>query len=169
LSVAEAIARSRRAIALIPGAAAGGLLAGAAAESMGTWTLAALVGVDVNIGGSIEGIAIGAVAGLGYAAATRSAEGGLAAPRGWERLRTALLTAGACAAAGLVLSLWGRPLVGGTIHLIAQASQGSQVALTPLARLLGEPDLGPISATLVGTGEAALFGFGFALGLTKRP
>jgi DNA-binding winged helix-turn-helix (wHTH) protein len=169
LSVAEAIARSRRAIALVPGAAMGGLAAGAIAEWLGTWTLAAVVGVDVNVGGSIEGIAIGAAGGLGYGAATRAAEGGLAAPRGRDRFRVALLTAAGCAVAGFVLSLAGRPLVGGTIHLIAQASQGSQVALTPLARLLGEPDLGPVSAALLNTGEAALFGLGFALGLTKRP
>jgi hypothetical protein len=59
--------------------------------------------------------------------------------------------------------------VGGTIHLIAQASRGSQATLTPLGQLLGEPDFGPLTAALLATGEGALFGAGLALGLTRRP
>jgi DNA-binding winged helix-turn-helix (wHTH) protein len=169
LSIAEAIVRSRRAIALIPGAAAGGFLAGSAAQWLGRWTLATLVGLRVDIGGGVEGILIGAAAGLGYAMGTRHAEGGLAAPRGRQRTRVATLTAIACGVAALGLTLAGRPLTGGTIHLIAQASQGSQALLTPLGRLIGEPDLGPISAAIVGSGEGMLFGLGLALGLTRRP
>src|SRR5262245_63838897 len=41
-----------------------------------------LVGVQVNAGGGIEGLIIGASAGLGYAIGTSRVEGGLAAPRG---------------------------------------------------------------------------------------
>jgi len=62
----------------------------------------------------------------------------------------------------------GPPPVKGTIHLIAQASAGSQTTLTPLGRFLGETDFGPLTAALVATGEGALFGFGLALGLTRR-
>jgi len=54
-------------------------------------------------------------------------------------------------------------------HLIAEASQGSQVVLTPVGRLLGEPDFGPVSAAVLGTGEGLLFGIGLAIGLTRRP
>jgi hypothetical protein len=68
-----------------------------------------------------------------------------------------------------MLTLAGRPLVGGTIHAIAQASRGSQAALTPIARLVGEPDFGPLTAAVIGTGEGALFGLGVAIGLTRRP
>ena len=64
-----------------------------------------------------------------------------------------VLTAGACGLAALALTLAGRPLVGGTIHAIAQASRGSQAALTPIARLVGEPDFGPLTAAVIGTGE----------------
>jgi hypothetical protein len=78
------------------------------------------------------------------------------------------LTAAACGTAALALTLAGRPLVGGTIHLVAQTSVGSQATLTPLGRLIGEPGFGPISATVIGTAEGALFGFGLALGLTRR-
>ncbi len=169
LSVAESIARSRRAIASIGGGAAGGALAGSAAQWLGRWSLAALVGVNVVTGGGLEGLVIGGAAGLAYSGATSHAEGGLAAPQGRRRLRAAGLTAAACGVAALALALAGRPLVGGTIHLIAQASRGSQTTLTPLARLVGEPDFGALTAALIATSEGALFGFGLALGLTRRP
>ena len=68
LSVAESIARSRRALALICGAALGGGVAGSAAQWLGRWSLAALVGVNIDIGGGLEGLAIGGAAGLGYSA-----------------------------------------------------------------------------------------------------
>ena len=168
LSAAESIARSFRAIALIGGGAVGGFIAGAAAQWFGRWTLAALVGIHLNTGGGVEGVVIGGAAGLGYSLATSRAEG-LAAPRGRRRLGVAAATAAACGLAALGLTLAGWPLVGGTIHAIAQASAGSQAALTSLARLVGEPDFGPLTAAVIGTGEGALFGFGLALGLTRRP
>ena len=168
LSVAESIARSRRAVALFCGAALGGGLAGFAAQWLGRWTLAALVGVNVDVGGGLEGLAIGGAAGLGYSLATSHSEG-LAAPRGRRRLGVAAATAAACGLAALALALAGRPLVGGTIHYIADASVGSQASLTSLGRFIGESDFGPLTAALIATGEGALFGLGLALGLTHRP
>ena len=168
LSMAEATARSRRTIALVAGGAVGGSLVGAAVEWFGRWTLAALVGLDVEIGGGFEGLVIGAAAGVGYAVATSRA-GGLAAPIGRNRLVAALVTSGFCALAALGLTLAGRPLVGGTVHAIARLAHGSQVTLTPLGRLIGDPAFGRVSQALLGTGEGALFGFGLALGLTRRP
>jgi DNA-binding winged helix-turn-helix (wHTH) protein len=169
LSMAEAIVRSRRAVALLCGGSFGGGVVGTAAQWLSRWSLAALLGVKSTIGGGIEGLVIGGAAGLGYALGTSQAEGGLAAPRGRRRLGAAAITAVTCGLAALALSLMGRPLVGGTIHLIAQASAGSQATLTPLGRLIGEPDFGPLTAALIATGEGALFGFGVALGLTRRP
>ena len=168
LSVAEAIARSRRATALVFGAAIGGGVAGFTAQWLGRSMLSALVGVKLDIGGGLEGVAIGAAAGLAYGLATSHAEG-LAAPRGGRRFAVASATAAACGVAAFLLSLAGRPLVGGTIHLIAQASSGSQATLTALGRFIGEPDFGPLTAALISTGEGALFGLGVALGLTRRP
>ena len=168
LFVSESIARSRRLLALVCGASIGGGLAGFVAQWLGRWSLATLVGVSVNTGGGLEGLVIGAAAGLGYSISTLGAEGGLAAPRGRKRLRSIALTAGACGLAALALTLAGRPLVGGTIHAIAQASDGSHAMLTPIARLIGEPDFGPLTAALVGTGEGALFGLGLSIGLTRR-
>ena len=168
LAVAEAIMRSRRVVALIAGAALGGGLAGTAAQWLGRWSLSALVGMHLEIGGALEGLFIGAAAGAGYGVATAHFEG-LAAPRGGPRLAVAAITAAACGLATLGLGLAGRPLVGGTIHLIAQSSGGSQATLTPLGRLIGEPGFGPVTSAVLATGEGALFGLGLALGLTRRP
>jgi hypothetical protein len=169
LSVAEAVARSQRTMALVGGAAIGGALAGGTVQWLGRWSLAALVGLHVDIGGGLAGLVIGGMAGLGYSVTTSGIGEGLAAPRGRRRLTVATLTAVACGLGALILTLTGRPLVGGTIHAIAQASQGSQAVLTPLGQLIGEPDFGPLSQAVIGTSEGAFFGLGLALGLTRRP
>jgi hypothetical protein len=125
--------------------------------------------VNIDVGGGVEGLAIGAAAGLGYSLTTSGSEGGLAAPRGRRRLAVAGATAAACGLAALALALAGRPLVGGTIHHIAESSSGSQATLTALGRFIGEPNFGPLTSALVSTGEGALFGLGVALGLARRP
>jgi DNA-binding winged helix-turn-helix (wHTH) protein len=168
LAAAESIARSARALAVTLGAALGGGLAGYSAQWLARWSLAALVGVQLDIGGGIEGLVIGGAAGLGFGLATPHTEGALAAPRGRHRARVAAITALACGLAALVLALAGRPLVGGTIHLLAETSQGSQTTLRPLGRLIGEPEFGPVTAALIATAEGALFGAGVAMGLTRR-
>lgn len=168
LSVAESVARSRRAAALVWGGALGGGLAGSIVQWLARWGLAALFGIDLATGGGIEGVLIGAAAGFGYGLATRHSAGGLAAPRGRRRLAVVAITSGMCGLAALALVSRGRPLVAGTIHLIAQASVGSEAILTPLGQLIGEPDFGPLTAALIGASEGALFGAGLALGLTTR-
>lgn len=168
LAVAEAVARSARALALTCGGAAGGLVVGAAVQWIGHWSLAALVGLPLVIGGALEGLVIGGAAGLGYAIATRRA-GGLAAPRGTRRLQAAAVVAALCGIGALALTFAGRPLVGGTIHTIAEAAHGSKAMLTPLGRLIGEPDFGPVTQAVIGAGEGAVFGLGLALGLMRRP
>jgi DNA-binding winged helix-turn-helix (wHTH) protein len=169
LSMAEAIARSRRALWLLIGGTVGGGAVGYATEWLARSILLTLVGVRIPLGGGVEGVVLGAAAGTGYALATPGAAGGLAAPRGRDRLNTAAVMGCACAMAALALTLGGHALVGGTIHAVAKASAGSQAVLTPIGRLIGEPDFGPWTRTLIGTGEGVLFGFGLALGLTYRP
>jgi DNA-binding winged helix-turn-helix (wHTH) protein len=168
ISAAETLGRSRRTVAHLFGAAAGGGLAGTAVQWLGRWSLAALVGVRVDIGGGIEGVALGAAAGVAFGVATSRNEGGLAGSRKARPLRVAAVSAASCGFAALLLTSAGRPLVGGTIHAIASSSHGSQVALTPIGRLIGESDFGPLSSAIVGVGEGVLFGFGLALGLTRR-
>ena len=128
LSVAEAIARSHRTISLVCGAGAGGGSVGLAVQWFSRWSLSALVGLHVNTGGGPEGFIIGGAAGLGYAVTTSHVGGGLAAPRGRRRLIVAVIVAGFCGLSALGLSLIGRPLVGGTVHAVAQLSQGSQAS-----------------------------------------
>jgi hypothetical protein len=169
LAVAESVMRSSRRLALVAGGALGGCGVGLATQWIARAGLKVLVGVDLAVGGGVEGLVIGGAAGLGYALATAQVTGGLAAPRGRDRARTAAVMALWCGVAALGLALAGRPLVGGTVHALAQASAGSQALLTPLGRLMGEPGFGPISAALISLGEGAVFGLGLALGLTRRP
>ena len=169
LSVAEATARSQRTMALISAAALGGGVVGVAVEWLARWSLATLVGLDLAVGGGLEGVIIGGAAGAGYAIATRNVEGEMAAPRGRRRLRAALIPAVICGLAGLGLALAGRPLVGGTINMIANAAGGSSANLAPLGRLIGEPDFGPVSRAIIAFGEGALFGLGLSYGLMRRP
>ena len=169
LSLADARARSHRALAMIVAAAVGGGLVGVAVQWLARWALADLLGLDVDVGGGLEGLAIGGAAGAGYAIATRTAEAGISAPRGGRRRQLAPIIALLCGLAGIALTLAGRPLVGGTIHAIATGSEGSRATLAPLGRLLGEPDFGPVSRTILAFGEGAMFGLGLAYGLMRRP
>ncbi len=159
MSAASAAARSNRVLALVLGGAAGGGAVGTAAQWLARWSLTALVGVRLDLGGGLEGLLIGAAAGLGF---------GLATMRPAGRIRIVMLTATACALAALLLTSLGRPLVGGTIHRIASGSAGSQAALTPIGRLLGEPTFGPISSAILGTAEGLLFGLGIGFGLSRQ-
>ena len=168
LSAAEALALSARRPALVGAAAVGGALAGGTAQEFARWTLGALFGLFLPIGGFLEGAVIGAGVGAGYAFATRGVASGLAAPRGGARTVVALVTGLGGAAAALALAVAGVPLVGGTVHLLAQASSGSQVLLTPLGRLLGEPEFGPLTRALISVGEGGAFAIGVAAGLTRR-
>ena len=171
LAAAEAVARSKRATALVVSGALGGLLAGIVAHALVRWTLDGLFGLRLPaIGGPWEGLTLGAAAGLGYAVgAPHPAGGGMVTPHRRERLVAVLLVAACCGGAALLLSASGRPMVGGLVNAIAQASQGSAVALAPLGALLGEPEFGPLSRMLAAAFEGALFGAGLTFGLTRRP
>ena len=167
LSFAEAQARAHRSIALIGAAALGGALAGGSVQLLARWGLAALLGLDVPVGGGLEGLAIGGAAGAGYAFAHRGAQEERAIAPG-NRVSTPLIIALLCGTAGLVLTLAGYPLVAGTIHMIADAAEGSRATLAPLGRLIGEPDLGPVSSAILAFAEAATFGLGLGWGLNRR-
>ena len=159
IAVAKRVSPEHRIPAFTAGASIGGGLVGAAVQWLTRWALASLVGMDLQVGGGVEGMVIGACAGLGFALGTRN-RGHLPA--------AALVTALSCGAAGLVLAWSGRPLAGGTIHAIAQAAEGSRATLAPLGRLIGEPDFGPLSRTIAAFGECAMFGLGLGSGLIWR-
>jgi DNA-binding winged helix-turn-helix (wHTH) protein len=171
LAAAEALARSQRALGLIGCGAAGGALAGFLAHGVADAVLASMFGRDgAAIGGAVEGLVLGASAGCGYAAATtRLPGGGMATPHGGSRVAAALLTGACCAAAGIGLAMLDRHLVAASLDVVANRFEGSSVGLAPLARLLGEQELRPVTRTLVSAFEGLLFGMGVAFGLTRRP
>lgn len=156
LALGEANARLHRAGALVFGAALGGGLVGTSAQWLIRWGLDALLGRHLAVGGGFEGVVIGGAAGLGYWLANA------------KPLRSALIAAVICGLAGLALTFAGFPLVGGTIHTIADAVDGSRATLAPLGRIIGEPDFGPVSRAIAAFGEAATFGLGLAYGLLRR-
>ncbi|MCC7125732.1 MAG: transcriptional regulator [Acidobacteria bacterium] len=167
LAAGESLVSSRRVPALTLGAALGGGAVGLTVQWLARWGLSALVGLDLDVGGGIEGVVIGGCAGFGFAIATRRGAGESAEPRG-ERWHAALVTAAICALAGLALTVAGRPLAGGTIHAVANATDGARASLEPLGRLIGEPGFGPLSRAIAACGECASFGFGLALGVLRR-
>jgi DNA-binding winged helix-turn-helix (wHTH) protein len=170
LAVAEALVRGRRALALIT---LGGLFGGGVGfvvHHLARWTLEGVFGRDLGeIGGGFEGLALGAAAGLGYALATPRPEGGMATPRGRARLVTAVVTGMSCALAGVALAALGGHLAAVSLSTLGRLFEGSQVQLAPLARLLGEAELGPLTRIVLGAYEGMLFGAGLAFGLTRRP
>ena len=169
LSRAESWERVPRALALIGGGALGGGLVGVAVQWLARWGLSGLIGLDVAVGGSWQGLAIGASAGAGVAVATSVGDRDAGPTTQRARLTMALLLGVCCGLSGLALSLMGQPMAGGTIHAIADAAQGSRATLAPLGRLLGEPDFGPVTSAILAFGEAATFGVGLGYGLWRRP
>ena len=170
LAGAEALARSSRALALVACGALAGGLTGLLVNTLARLTLADLFGRTLPpVGGALEGLALGAAAGLGYALATPRPAGGMATPHGRERRRATLAAAGCCAAAGLIVTALGGQLTGASLNALGRAFQGSQVTLEPLARQLGEREMGGLTRAVLAVGECALFGAGLVLGLTRRP
>ncbi|UCF68117.1 MAG: transcriptional regulator [Acidobacteriota bacterium] len=170
LAAAEALIRSSRGLALTVFGAAGGGGIGALAHAIGQTLLRGLFGQDLSpLGGGLEGLLVGATAGLGYAIATPRAEGGMATPRGSRRLLVAAITGLCCAAGCVALASAGRYLGAMSLDFLAQSFPHSRVSLDPLARLLGEPQPGRWTAIVVSAWEGGMFGAGLALGLTHRP
>jgi DNA-binding winged helix-turn-helix (wHTH) protein len=170
LAAAEALVRSWRTSALVALGAAGGALSGALANRAAAGVLEGLFGLDgLATGGGLEGLVLGAAAGLGFGLTTRRITGGLAAPRGRARAGTVAVTALACALAAAGLSAAGGRLGAVSLDSIVKRFATSRVDLARLGRPLGEDRLGPRTRTALGFGEGLLFGAGLAAGLTRRP
>jgi DNA-binding winged helix-turn-helix (wHTH) protein len=161
---------SSQAVPLALGGAVTGLGIGWLAHSAARAVLAGLFGRDVPaMGGPLEGLVIGAAAGAGYAIGAHSlAPAGAAALRGWPRWRVVLTTALATGAGGVALALAGGHFVGASLDLMSGTFAGSQVGLEPLARLLGEARMGPVTRVVASAIETSLFGAAIAFGLTWR-
>jgi DNA-binding winged helix-turn-helix (wHTH) protein len=162
IAAAESSSRLRNVFGLTSGAAVGGAAIGLTIQWLMRWSVTALMGLNLPIGGAVEGLVIGAAMGAGYAVARRRTHVAQAVLYG------AAVVAAFGAAAALVLSSAGRPLVGGTLHLITREMQGAQISLTPLGRLVGEPDFGAVSQALIAAWEGGVFGCGLAVALLRR-
>jgi DNA-binding winged helix-turn-helix (wHTH) protein len=171
LAAAEVLARSRRGAALAASGAIAGALVAFAAHAVVRAVLAGLVGAtDIAIPGFLEGLVVGGAVGTGYAVATpQPPGGGVAAPAGRRRIVVAAITGLATAAAGVVLALADRTLVGGLINEIARSSPNAQLVLAPLGQLIGEPDFGRATRVIISALECGAFGAAVASGLTIRP
>ncbi len=170
LVTAEVLARSRRGLALVASGALAGAMVAAAAALVMQALLEGLFGLHLTNGaGALDGLVIGAAAGLGYALTTHARGGGLAAPRGRRRMMTVAAVGGCCALGAVTLALSGRPLVGGLVHEIARSSGNAELVLAPLGHLIGEPGFGQVTQIILSAFEGATFGGALGWGLTRRP
>lgn len=154
IGVARALG-GRNAIADMAGAAAGGAIVGFAVNLIGLDALTVLLGrAPGDAGGALEGLLLGAAVGGGGYLARRG--------KGWPSVAGAAAAGGL---AGLVLPLLGGRLMGGSLAAFAAAFPDSRVGVDGLGRLLGESGFGPLSQSLSGALEGALFCAGVALAI----
>ena len=141
------------------GGAVGGLAVGAVVKLLGLDAFTLLFGrAPGEITGGLEGAALGGAVGLGAWLAGRVA-GGL--PR---RIALAGLAGGG---GGLVITLAGGRLLGGSLDLLARSFPDSRLRL---GGLFGEHGFGPVTQALTGAVEGALFASGLvgAMLLARR-
>lgn len=136
------------------GGAAGGLVVGALVKLIGLDAFSLLLGRSPgDITGAAEGALLGGGVGLGAWLAT----GGM----GSRPVRWRIAAAGtAGAAAGILISLLGGRLMGGSLGLLAQSFPASHLPLDAIGALFGEEGFGPVSRIVTGGLEGFLFGAG---------
>ncbi len=136
----------------ILGGAIGGLVVGAFVKLLGIDAFNLLFGQAPGaITGAAEGALLGGAVGLGawigsFGAGPRSLRRGLAA---------AGLSGGA---AGILISLFGGRLMGGSLDLLVHRFPDSRLRLDQIGGLLGESGFGPTSQAVTAGLEGALFG-----------
>jgi hypothetical protein len=135
----------------IIGGAFGGLVIGAIVKLLGVDTFNLLVGQSPgDITGPAEGGLLGAAVGLAAWFAM------------WRRRRLSLrwgtaVAAVAGAATGLLIALLGRPMMGGSLDLLASSFPKSRLRMDQVGRLFGESDFGRVTHAVTGALEGALF------------
>ncbi|WP_162937495.1 hypothetical protein [Indioceanicola profundi] len=104
-----------------------------------------------NITGAAEGLVLGGAVGLGFWLANRGA--------GTLSLRSGIAMAALSgAAAGILITLLGGRLMGGSLDLLARSFPESRLRLDHIGGLFGESGFGPISQVATGALEGVLFG-----------
>ncbi len=135
----------------VAGAAAGGLAVGGIVELLGLDAFNLLLGrAPGDITGAGEGLLIGAAVGLGAWLAGRG-------PGPVALRRSMLVAAGIGGTAGLVIPLLGGRLMGGSLDLLARHFPGSRLRLDRIGEMFGESGFGPVSQSVTGALEGALF------------
>jgi DNA-binding winged helix-turn-helix (wHTH) protein len=136
----------------IVGGAAGGLAVGAVVKLIGLDAFELLFGRSPgDITGAAEGALLGGAVGLGAWLAGRGA--------GPLRLRRGIAAAAAAGgAAGILVSVLGGRLMGGSLDLLANRFPGSRLRLDRVGALVGEQGFGHVSQMVTAGLEGALFG-----------
>lgn len=148
LGLAAATVAGKPSVArFVAGGAAGGLAVGLLTKLIMIDAFRILFGQSPgDITGAFEGLVLGGAVGLGaWVAIGRS-------PR-----RGAALAAACGAAGGLVVALFGRPLMAGSLARLAEHLPGSRLSLDPLGGVVGEHHFGPLASAATATLEGALF------------
>ena len=142
---AHVFSRHQRWFWPILGGAIGGNVVGAVVRLLGLDAFKLLFGqAPTEMTGALEGAILGAAVGLGYVLAGRQ-----------EQLRLGAPLAALCgAAAGVLIVIAGLHLMGGSLNSLAEHFPDSQLRL---GGLFGESGFGPVSRTVTGALEGALF------------
>ena len=135
----------------------GGIVVGGLAKMLGLDAIGLLFGhAPSDMTGAREGSLLGAAVGYGswLARGTTRLERGLA---------LGALTGGA---AGALIPFLGGHMLGGSLDLLARQFPDSHVRVDGIAHLFGEAGFGPLTQTVTGAIEAAVFGAGVVGALT---
>jgi DNA-binding winged helix-turn-helix (wHTH) protein len=133
------------------GGVGGGMLVGAFVKLIGLDAFNLLFGQSPgDITGAPEGALLGGAVGLGAWLASRAPQPSLR--------RGVAVAALLGAAAGVLIPLLGGRMMGGSLDLLARSVPGSRLRLDAIGTLFGEQGFGPISHTVTGGVEGALFG-----------
>jgi DNA-binding winged helix-turn-helix (wHTH) protein len=142
--IAAAGAPSRLSVA---GGAAGGLVVGAVTKLLGLDALTLLFGRSPgDITGAMEGIILGAAAGIACWATARL-----------TIARVAIAAGAIGAVAGTLIALLSGRMLGGSLVLLADVFPASRLRLDRIGALFGEAGFGPLARGATGAVEGALF------------
>ena len=144
---AAGLLRDRRWV--IAGGALGGLIVGAFAKLLGLDAFNLLLGRSPgDITGGMEGLLLGGAVGLGAWLGCREH---------WSARRRILIAGLIGLAGGVLITLLGGTLMGGSLELLSSSFPDSRLRLDQIGSLLGEQGFGPISQIVTGGLEGGLF------------
>lgn len=134
------------------GAVMGGLFVGSAANMLGVDAFNLLLGrAPTGITGGLEGAGLGAAVAFGALLGSKLD----AVPKHWRDVAGGAL---AGTAIGIVIPLSGGHLMGGSLKLLAESFQESQLRLDTFASLFGGIPFGPLTEAALAGLEGLIFG-----------